>query len=112
MNKEDRKEYDKQYRLRNLEEYKQKKRDYMKRLRNNPETNEILRKRSLEWFRNNKEQVHAYQKEKRDRKKSFAEIWEEEKSKYQNLYKKELKENKGLVKLGIKHDSQSQNNPD
>jgi len=50
---------------------------------------------------------------KEDRKKSFAQIWEEEKSKYQNAYKKELKENKGLVKLGIKkNDSQQQNNPD
>jgi len=32
--------------------------------------------------------------------KKFAEIWEEEKSKYQKLYEKELKENKGLIKLG------------
>ena len=35
-----------------------------------------------------------------DRKKTFAEIWEEEQSKYKNQKKDELKKNKGLIKLG------------
>lgn len=42
---------------------------------------------------------------KNNKKKMFAEIWEEEKIKYADIYKEELEKNKGLMNIGKRKNS-------